>query len=196
MRDFLIAAVVVLLILAPAHLDGIGAAVAAAAVFTLPLLLLAAGLASVWAAGLACRRLWRGRPMLELYLGLVVAGFSAVPAYADTGSAIVEAVRPALTDFAVAVILALLALAYRRISAWTGIEIEARHREALQSALANGVRAAMSAGGELDIDGIVNRARGYVEGSVPDALAALKVDHLKLRQLLVPHAAAALGSRA
>ncbi len=186
LRDFLIAVVIAALILAPAHLDivvsaiaGLGAAATTIGAVT-GLCLLAAG----------CRGLRRQRGGLGLWLGVILA--AAPPAYADTGGTIVEAVRPALTEFAVGVILALLALAYRRISAWTGIEIEARHREALQSALANGVRAAMAQGGGMDVERVIDLASGYVERSVPDALAALKVDYGKLRVLLEPHAGAAL----
>jgi hypothetical protein len=130
--------------------------------------------------------------LLRLLMFLVV--LAATPAQADTG--LLDAIRPALSELAIAVMLAVLSLAYRRFSAWTGIQIEARHREALQSALANGIRSAMQPGGQLDVDRVIDDAMGYVERSVPDALAHFKVGHNRLRELLQPHAAAALKAAA
>ncbi len=53
-----------------------------------------------------------------------------------------------------------------------GIEIEARHREALHSALMSGVRSALSAG--VSGPGVIVAATAYAEASVPDAIRALK----------------------
>ncbi len=52
-----------------------------------------------------------------------------------------------------------------------GIEIEARHREALQSALMSGASAALSR--RLSWDETMKAVLDYVRRSVPDALAAL-----------------------
>lgn len=52
-----------------------------------------------------------------------------------------------------------------------GIEIEARHREALQSALMSGIRAALSRG--LSGDDAIRAAIHHAGNSVPDAITAL-----------------------
>ena len=52
-----------------------------------------------------------------------------------------------------------------------GIEIEARHREALQSALMSGIRAALSRG--LSGDDAIRAAIHHAGISVPDAITAL-----------------------
>jgi hypothetical protein len=55
-----------------------------------------------------------------------------------------------------------------------GIEIEARHREALHSALMSGIQAALGRGlrGQAAIDAAVS----YAQRSVPDAMARLRPD--------------------
>lgn len=55
-----------------------------------------------------------------------------------------------------------------------GIEIEARHREALHSALMSGVTAALSRG--LKGQDAIEAAVVYAQESVPDALARLRPD--------------------
>lgn len=52
-----------------------------------------------------------------------------------------------------------------------GIEVEARHREALHSAIMSGIRAALSKGG--DGPDIVEAAIAHARASVPDAISAL-----------------------
>ena len=78
----------------------------------------------------------------------------------------------------------------------TGIDIEARHREALQSALLNGVLYALQKAGWVQGDDtakLLPLARGYVLGSVPDALksfgidAATSVGQAALDRLLTPN---------
>jgi len=57
---------------------------------------------------------------------------------------------------------------------WTGMQIEARHREALHSAIMTGIgyaRSGLTPGGSsLNVGSIVDQARDYVLKSVPDAL--------------------------
>ncbi|QFQ88252.1 hypothetical protein F8A10_12100 [Paracoccus kondratievae] len=55
-------------------------------------------------------------------------------------------------------------------SRW-GIEIEARHREALHSAIMSGVRSALARG--LSGDAAVRAAISHASNSVPDAITAL-----------------------
>ena len=58
--------------------------------------------------------------------------------------------------------------------AWArdGIEIEARHREALHSALMTGVRRALASGLQ-EREAVAEATVNHVRTSVPDALAAL-----------------------
>ena len=90
-----------------------------------------------------------------------------------------EAFLPVFAALAWALIPVLVAFIADRVRLWTSIEIEARHREALQSALANAARIVLAGGSTLD--GIQ-----YVEKSVPDALKALKAEH-RVGELLKPH---------
>src|SRR5690606_4135495 len=88
-----------------------------------------------------------------------------------------------------------------------GLDIEQRHRDALQSALHNAAllaiekatghkiadKASPKPSERSDIIPNVGAAIEYVEKSVPDALAKFKVDTNKLRDLLQPHIANALA---
>lgn len=89
-------------------------------------------------------------------------------------------------------------LIYAEIKRRFGIEIEAQHRLALQSALENGIRWALQQAGWLpQQDGkpkaVLDAAAGYVISSVPDALkqfgidAATSTGKAKLERLLTPH---------
>jgi hypothetical protein len=68
-----------------------------------------------------------------------------------------------------------------KVSAWTGVQIEARHREALHSALMTGIRTAVARG--LPMQQAVDLAIGYARDSVPDALARLKPSDVTLHNL-------------
>jgi type II secretory pathway pseudopilin PulG len=92
---------------------------------------------------------------------------------------LLEAFLPVLATLATALIPVMVGYIADRVRRWTSIEIEARHREALQSALANAARIIL-AGGTM-VEGIA-----YVEKSVPDALKALKAES-RVGELLKPH---------
>lgn len=77
----------------------------------------------------------------------------------------------------------------------TGIDIEAKHREALQSALMNGILFALQRAGWVQgqpTERLLAAARGYVESSVPEALAKFGIDaataegRAQLDRLLTP----------
>jgi hypothetical protein len=77
----------------------------------------------------------------------------------------------------------------------TGINIEAKHREALQSALMNGVLFALQRAGWVQgqpTEKLLTAARSYVESSVPDALKQFGIDaataagRAELDRLLTP----------
>lgn len=82
------------------------------------------------------------------------------------------AVLPAVVQLIGAVLGILLIRASNTARARWGIEIEARHREALHSALMSGVRAAMGRG--LMGQTVIAAAIEHAGRSVPDALAALQ----------------------
>ncbi len=75
---------------------------------------------------------------------------------------------PVLLDALVYLIVGYIALLVRR---WTGVQIEAKHRDALHSAIRNGVLQAASRG--LTGTAAAQLVEGYVTESVPDALKRL-----------------------
>lgn len=118
-----------------------------------------------------------------------------------TGLAMEHVIMPIVS----LIITALVGWAVQRFHAWTGYQIEARHREALQSALENGVRfaiqrlAADRAGFDpLQMSGqdkqkVLDGAVDYVLGSVPDAVRhfglgrnADLIERLALPKLPIP----------
>lgn len=77
------------------------------------------------------------------------------------------------------VITALLGWLASEFHKRTGINVEAKHREALQSALMNGILFALQRAGWVQgqpTDRLLSVARGYVESSVPDALKQFGID--------------------
>lgn len=104
--------------------------------------------------------------------------------------ALLGALMPHILEVAGVVVAILLAGLTRTLKDRWGIEIEARHREALHSALMSGIRAALGRGlaGQAAIDAAVS----YARQSVPDALSRLDPDagvladlaSSKLRQVL------------
>lgn len=91
---------------------------------------------------------------------------------------LVGVVRPIGIEMIGLVVAASLTWAAKRFRDWTGIEIEARHREALQSALTNAAVLAAARGSTVAV--------GYVLASVPDAVRHFRLDEGKLLDLLAP----------
>lgn len=75
----------------------------------------------------------------------------------------------------------------------TGLEIEARHRAAMHSAIMSGVRAALKDGVPAGRDVLIDRVVAYVRESVPDALRRLGPKEFVLRQLVEGYINDALG---
>lgn len=96
-------------------------------------------------------------------------------------SAVWEALLPAILPVIGLVITAILQRAAATAQARWGIEIEARHREALHSALMTGITAALSRG--LGTRAAIDAALTYAAGSVPDAIAALAPSGQTLQEL-------------
>ena len=94
-----------------------------------------------------------------------------------------EQLRPLIADAVYIIVGFLVTIAVARFQQWTGMQIEGRHREALQSALANAARLAV-AGERIEI----REAIDYVARSVPDALAHFGAQSEgRIRDLLEPH---------
>lgn len=96
-------------------------------------------------------------------------------------SEIFEAIAPHLLEAFGALLT--LALGWLSVTAKRkfGLDIEARHREALHSALTTGARLALD--GKLTGDAAVNLAIDYARASVPDAIRALVRDDGVLMRL-------------
>lgn len=110
--------------------------------------------------------------------------------------AILTELQPAITTLAVAVITALMGVVTSWISAKFKIDIEAKHRAALHSALETGVARVLDKLVQLPnvtrADAAVAEAVAYVERSVPDALKALAPSKEHLREMAVAKAKEAL----
>lgn len=93
--------------------------------------------------------------------------------------AVLTALAPHLLELIAAILTLIIGwLAVEARTRW-GIEIEARHREALHSALMTGVRHALARGLQ-ERDAVAEAAVEYVRISVPDALRALKPETQQL----------------
>jgi len=69
-----------------------------------------------------------------------------------------------------------------------GLDIEAQHRDALQSALTNAALAALARGSRNGAAGV---AIDYVRKSVPDAVKKFSLDDGRILELVRPHITAA-----
>lgn len=124
-----------------------------------------------------------------LMFGLASTAMAIVPAMAFAQEiAVATAPEPnftqqillALVPTIGLIITALLGWAVNQFTAKTGIEIEAKHREALHSAALNGLIWALQKAGWLPgtpmTDQILAHGRAYIESSVPDALKQFRID--------------------
>jgi len=68
-----------------------------------------------------------------------------------------------------------------------GVDIEAKNREALQSALENAATVAIARAGGPGAGAVISIATDYVRASVPDAIKKFGLDDKKLDKLLQPH---------
>lgn len=116
-----------------------------------------------------------------------------------------EILSPILT-LVVTITVPVIGAAAVRLFNKMGIDIEAQHREALQSALRNGALVAIEKAtgvprqqGKATVAGVVagtvasavtpniNAGIEYVQKSVPDAIAKFDLDPFRIRELLEPH---------
>ncbi len=89
---------------------------------------------------------------------------------------LVTQLTPVLVDAASVILMAVITWSARWFQRRTALEIDARHREALHSALMSGINAALSqheGRGEAARKAIIGAALSHVRLSVPDALEHL-----------------------
>lgn len=75
----------------------------------------------------------------------------------------------------------------------TGIQIEARHREALHQAIMTSVESSLKHGPEVGLDYLKANTLDYIQRSVPDALTALTPGDGVLDRLIERYAREALS---
>lgn len=122
---------------------------------------------------------------------LAVAQTVEPSAKVDAGGGIFAALQPYIVDGAGVLITAFIGWAATKFSAKTGIEIDAKHRDALHSAIVTGINLGLSRVGEK-IEGkpvtasnaVVADAMNWVNKSVPDALDRFKVTPDTLRTMV------------
>jgi hypothetical protein len=109
-----------------------------------------------------------------------------------------EIITPLLSIIAAAV-APLIVAAIVRLFNKLGMEVEAKHREALQSALRNAALVTVQKALERNVDGnltaieaVKGPALEYIRKSVPDAVKKFKLDDERIKQLLEPHFAEVL----
>ena len=94
-----------------------------------------------------------------------------------------DALEPYILEILGIIITAAIAFAAAQLKRWTGIEIEAKHREALHSAMMSGVESAMQNGPSKAADMLVEEANAYAKATVPDAISKLAPDNFILQRL-------------
>ncbi|MGP3699181.1 hypothetical protein [Rhodobacter sp. NSM] len=109
--------------------------------------------------------------MIITTLAAITMAVIGLPAAASTGSDIIAALTPSLLDMLGVVLTSLIGLAAVRVQQWTGIQIEAKHREALHSAIMTAARTAVARG--LTREVATEFVSSYIRASVPDALRRL-----------------------
>ncbi|RHZ95631.1 hypothetical protein D1122_14440 [Cereibacter sphaeroides] len=109
--------------------------------------------------------------LARLAVSVAIIATLALPAAASTGSDLLTALTPSLLDLAGVALTALIGVATVRFQRWTGIQIEARHREALHSAIMTAARVAVAQG--LTREVATEFVAAYARSSVPDALKRL-----------------------
>jgi hypothetical protein len=92
----------------------------------------------------------------------------------DMLDGIMNAALPYVLEFVGVLLSGVLLWVARQFHAKTGIEIEARHREALHSAIMTGLRHAAQGGAITDRQALAREAVEYARRSVPDAIKGLR----------------------
>lgn len=124
---------------------------------------------------------------------LIVALLWPFSATASAFSTFITAATPGLLELMSVAITALIGWAVAKASKKWGIEIEAKHREALHSALMNAARLALSH--QLTGDKAVSMIVDYARQSVPDAIGNLKAPSNVLNDLARAKLEQAIGEQ-
>ena len=83
------------------------------------------------------------------------------------------AIEPHVAELLGLLLTIIIGIAARQLTAFTGVEIEKRHREALHEALMSGVMSALKHGPQVGMGTIKAHAIAHARQSVPDAMRAL-----------------------
>lgn len=94
---------------------------------------------------------------------------------------ILNAVLPHLLEIMAALLTTVLSAAALKAKAKWGIEIEAKHREALHSAIMSGIMAATAQ--KLTGGRVIDFALAHARSSSPDAITALQASQAVLQNL-------------
>lgn len=104
-----------------------------------------------------------------------------------------EAFLEILAPVVAALVAAMIPVLVAALVQWfkkLGIDIEAKHRDALQSALTNAAMIALTKRGSYSNEPGLE-AIEYVRHSVPDAVKRFGLDEKRIGELLLPHLTAA-----
>ncbi|MDO6587316.1 hypothetical protein Q4543_17530 [Salipiger sp. 1_MG-2023] len=104
---------------------------------------------------------------------------------------ILDVATPAIVALFGALLTAIINSAAATLKAKTGIEIEARHRDALHAAILSGVNVALSEG--LEPSELLERGVAYAKRSVPDAIQHFAPSDDMLRDMVKAKAEQAIG---
>jgi hypothetical protein len=138
-----------------------------------------------------------------VFLGVASPAFAqavASPATTVNFDPFIAEIMPYVLALASAVIAAGVAWITRKVHQWTGINIEAKHREALQSALTNGARAAIGrytpGGVAFDMKSVpIKLGVDFVLHSVPDAVKHFGLSEADIEKHLMPKLVAMVGGK-
>lgn len=137
------------------------------------------------------------RPSMVLAL-VACASMFALPAFAQdttgiSADSILDIVQPYIAEIVSILIAAIVAFVARQVQKYTGIQIEAKHREALQSALENAARIvlgnleAKAKGSSVSLgSAYLDAGVKYVLKSVPDAVSYFGLSPERIGELIRP----------
>lgn len=133
------------------------------------------------------------RAAVALCLFVIAAPFAMASDSAIPVASIIDVIRPYVTEIMSVLIAAAVAYILKVFSVWTGIKVEANHREALQSALENAARIVLGgltdkASGRTVTSGhpVFDDALKYVIRSVPDAVDYFKLSPDRIKDMILP----------
>ncbi|WP_158673477.1 hypothetical protein [Bosea sp. FBZP-16] len=131
---------------------------------------------------------------------LIVLGAHAEAQTVTTGESLFGVFKPYLTELASVFVAALAAWLFKLIREKLGIDIEAKHRDALQAALTNAAGLVINRAGGLagalalpNANPLVQQGVSYVIDSAPDALRHFGITPEEARRILTEKLEAKIG---